>query len=142
MLNKFKDNMKENIDNFDKKSNDYLNIFDNKTSTLNDKIFKIKDTIKNNKILTNAEKNELQNKIKIINKEKKELQENIEKIISQKHSINNEYCKSVDIIKKYKESKKYEDILEAMERIKKLEEYLETSHKSIDVITNIYIQTI
>ena len=71
MLNKFKDNMKENIDNFDKKSNDYLDIFDNKTSTLNDKIFKIKDTINNNKILTNAEKNELQNKIEIINKEKK-----------------------------------------------------------------------
>ena len=77
MLNKFKDNMKENIDNFDKKSNDYLDIFDNKVSTLNDKIFKIKDTIKNNKTLTNAEKNELQNKIEIINKEKKELQENI-----------------------------------------------------------------
>ena len=36
--------MKENIDNFDKKSNDYLDIFDNKISTLNDKIFKIKDS--------------------------------------------------------------------------------------------------
>ena len=56
MLNKFKDNMKENIDDFDKKSNDYLDIFDNKISTLNNKIFKIKDTIKNNKILTNVEK--------------------------------------------------------------------------------------
>ena len=55
MLNKFKD--------FDKKSNDYLDIFDNKISTLNDKISKIEDTIKNNKALTNAEKNELQNKI-------------------------------------------------------------------------------
>ena len=71
MLNKFKDNMKENIDNFDKKSKDYLDIFDSKISTLNDKIFKIKDTIKNSKILTNVEKNELQNKIEIINKEKK-----------------------------------------------------------------------
>ena len=104
ILNKFKDNMKENIDNFNKKSKDYLDIFDNKISTLNDKIFKIKDTIKNNKILTNAEKNELQNKMEIINKEKKELQENIEKIISQKNSINNEYRKSVDILKKYRES--------------------------------------
>ena len=46
MLKKFKDNMKENIDNFDKKSNDYLDIFDNKTSTLNE-IVKIKDAIKN-----------------------------------------------------------------------------------------------
>ena len=72
MLNKVKDNMKENRENFDKKSNDYLDIFDNKISTLNDKIFKIKDTIKNN-ILTNAEKHELQNKIEIINKEKKRI---------------------------------------------------------------------
>ena len=30
MLNKFKDNMKKDIDNFNKKSNDYLDIFDNK----------------------------------------------------------------------------------------------------------------
>ena len=64
-------------------------------------------------------KNELQNKIEIINKEKKELQENIEQIISQKNSINNEYHKSVNIIRKYKESKKYEDNLETMEMIKK-----------------------
>ena len=71
MLNKFKDNMKENKDNFDKKSNDYLDIFDNKISTLNDNISKIEDTIKTNKTLTNAKKNELQNKIEIINKEKK-----------------------------------------------------------------------
>ena len=63
--------MKENIDNFDKKSIDYLDIFDNKISTLNDKIFKIKDTIKNNKILINTEKNELQNKIEILIKKKK-----------------------------------------------------------------------
>ena len=63
MLNKFKDNMKENIDNLDKKSNDCLDIFGNKISTLNNKIFKIKDTIKKNKILTNVEKNDLQNKI-------------------------------------------------------------------------------
>ena len=39
MLNKFKDNMKKYRDNFDKESNDYLNIFDNKISTLNDKIY-------------------------------------------------------------------------------------------------------
>ena len=30
MLNKFKDNMKKDIDNFNKKSNDYLDLFDNK----------------------------------------------------------------------------------------------------------------
>ena len=57
ILYKFKDNMKKDTDNFDKKSNDYLDIFDNKISTLNDKIPKIKDTIKNNKTLTNVEKN-------------------------------------------------------------------------------------
>ena len=138
MLNKFKDNMKENIDNFDKKSNDYLDIFDNKIRTLNDKMFKIKDTIKNNKILTNAEKNELQNTIEIINKEKKELQENIEKIISQKISIINEYRKSVYIIKKYIESRKYEDNLKTMERVKELEEVIESNHQSFNVVTTIY----
>ena len=79
MLNKFKDNMKENIDNFDKKSNDYLDIFDNKIRTLNDKISKIKDTIKNNKTLTNPEKNEFQYKIEIINKEKKNCKKIIKK---------------------------------------------------------------
>ena len=138
MLNKFKDNMKENIDNFDKKSNDYLDIFDNKIRTLNDKMFKIKYTIKNNKILTNAEKNELQNTIEIINKEKKELQENIEKIISQKISIINEYRKSVHIIKKYIESRKYEDNLKTMERVKELEEVIESNHQSFNVVTTIY----
>ena len=65
MLNKFKDNMKKDIDNFNKKSNDYLDIFDNKISKLNNKIFKIKDTIKNNKDLTNAEK--MNCKIKLMN---------------------------------------------------------------------------
>ena len=59
MLNKFKYNMKKDRDNFDKKSNEYLYIFDNKIRTFNGKISKIKDTIKNNKTLTNAEKNEL-----------------------------------------------------------------------------------
>ena len=42
MLNKFKDNMKKDIDNFYKKSNEYLDIFDNKISKLNNKIFKNK----------------------------------------------------------------------------------------------------
>ena len=70
------------------------------------------------------------------------MQENIKKIISQKDSINNEYCKSVDIIKKYKESKKYEDNLETIERIKKLEKDLEASNNSNDVITNIYTKNL
>ena len=56
MLNKFKDNMKKDRGHFDKNSNDYLDIFDNKISTLNYKISKIKYTIKNNKTLTNAKK--------------------------------------------------------------------------------------
>ena len=50
--------MKKDIDSFNKKSNDYLDIFDNKISKLNNKIFKIKGTIKNNKNLTNSERNE------------------------------------------------------------------------------------
>ena len=134
MLNKFKDNMKENIDNFDKKSNDYLDICDNKISTLNLKISKIIDTIKNNKTLANAEKNELQNKIEIINKEKKELQENIKKIISQKDSIHSEHRRAVDVIKKYKESKKYEYNLKTMKKMEELEEDLENAYKTIYVL--------
>ena len=92
MLNKFKDNMKEDRDNFDKKSNDYLDIFDKKISTLNDKISKIKDTIKNNKTLTNAEKNELQNKIK--------------ELTTQRDSANNEHRRAVDKILNLKKEKK------------------------------------
>ena len=65
MSNKFKDNMKKDTDIFNKKSNDYLDIFDNKISKLNNKIFKIKDAIKNNKDLTNAEK--MNYKIKLMN---------------------------------------------------------------------------
>ena len=55
MLNKFKDDMKKDIDNFNNKSNDYLDILDNKISKFSNKL-KIEDTIKNNKGLTNAEK--------------------------------------------------------------------------------------
>ena len=80
------------------------------------------------------------------------MQENIEKITSQKNSINNEHCRAVDTIKKYKESKKYEDNLETMKQMKGLEkdnletmkkmkelkEDLESTHKSFDVVTNIY----
>ena len=43
-----------------------LNMLDNKISILNNKIFKNIYIIKNNKTLTNAERNELQNKIKDI----------------------------------------------------------------------------
>ena len=75
-----------------KKSNYYLDIFDNKISTLNDKIFKIEDTIKNNKTLTIAEKNELQSKI--------------EKLTTQQDSINNEYRRAVDRILELKDLKK------------------------------------
>ena len=136
MLNKFKDNMKESVDNFNKKSNNYLDIFNNKISTLNYKISKIKDIIKNNEILTNAEKNELQNKIEIISKEKNELEENIKVITSQKNNINNEHIKAVELIKKYKESKKYEDNLKTMEIIKELEEDFENAYQAIDMFTS------
>ena len=93
MLNKFKDNMKKDTENFDKKSNDYLDIFDNKISTLNDKISKIKDTIKNNKTLTTAEKNELQIKIK--------------ELTTQRDSIKNEHRRSVDKMLELKKEKNY-----------------------------------
>ena len=77
----------------------------------------------------------MQNKIEIINKEKKQLQENIKKIISQKDSINNEHRRAVDTIKKYKESKKYEDNLETMKKMEGLEEDLENAYKTIDILT-------
>ena len=92
MLNKFKDNMKKDIKNFDKISNDELDKIDNKISRLNDKIFKIEYTIKNNKNLTNAEKNELQNEIK--------------KLTTRLDSVNNEHFRAVDKIKKFKEKTK------------------------------------
>ena len=77
MLNKFKDDMKKDRENFNKKSNDYLDIFDNKISKLNDKIFKTKHTIKNNKALTNFEKSALQNKINELSNQKNLLIMNI-----------------------------------------------------------------
>ena len=46
MLNKLKDNMKKDIDSFNKKSNDYLDILDNKISKLSNKLFKIKIQLK------------------------------------------------------------------------------------------------
>ena len=79
MLNKFKDHMKENIDNFDKKSNDYLDIFDNKISTLNDKISKIKDTIKNNKTLLMLKKMNCKTKLKLLIKKKKNFKKILKK---------------------------------------------------------------
>ena len=91
MLNKFKDNMEEDRDNFYKESNDYLDMYDNRISTLNDKISKIKDTIKNNKTLTNAEKNELQNKIK--------------ELTTQRDSVNNEHHRAVNKMLELKKEK-------------------------------------
>ena len=63
------------------------------------------------------------------------MQENIKKIISQKDSINNEHRRAVDTIKKYKESKKYEDNLETMKKMEGLEEDLENAYKTIDILT-------
>ena len=113
MLNKFKGNMKKDREIFNKKSNDYLDIFDNKISKLNNKIFKIKDTIKNNKNLTNSEKNELQSKT--------------DGLTSQKNSINNEYRRSVNEIKNLKKEKKfyeesYEELYENVEKFFDFEE--------------------
>ena len=113
MLSKFKDNMKKDIDNFNKKSNDYLDIFDNKISKLSNEIFKIKDTIKNNKYLTNAEKNELKNKIN--------------ELTSQKNSINNGHRRAVSKIKNLKQEKNiydksYEELYENVEKFFDFEE--------------------
>ena len=117
MLYKFKDNMKKNTDNFDKKSNDYLDIFDNKISTLNDKIPKIKDTIKNNKTLTNVEKNELQYKIK--------------ELTAQRVSINNEHRRAVNkMLELKKEKKLYEELK------KDVENFFDFTNKEIKYDSN------
>ena len=76
--------MEDNINKLEK-INEYLDKFDKKTNVLNDKIFKIKYTIKN-KTLTSAEKDEFQNKIK--------------ELESQKNIINNELTLPVHIMKK------------------------------------------
>ena len=89
-LNKFKNDTEDNINKLEK-ANEYLDKSDNKISTLNDEISKIKYAIKN-KALTNAEKNELQNKIKELN--------------TQKDSINNEFRHAVNVIKKLKKKRK------------------------------------
>ena len=83
-LSKFKNNMEDNINKLEK-INEYLDKFDNKINVLNDKISKIKYTIKN-KTLTSAEKDELQNKIK--------------EFEIQKNNINNELIHAINIIKK------------------------------------------
>ena len=76
--------MEDNINKLEK-INEYLDKFDNKVNVLNDKISKIKYTIKN-KTLAIAEKDELQNKIK--------------ELEIQKNNINNELIHAVNIIKK------------------------------------------
>ena len=94
--------MEEDRDNFYKESNYYLDMYDNRISTLNDKISKIKDTIKNNKTLTNAEKNELQNKIK--------------ELTTQRDSVNNEHRRAVNkMLELNKEKKLYEELKKEIE---------------------------
>ena len=82
-LDKFKNDKEDNINKLEK-INEHLDKFDNKINTLNGKISKIEYAIKN-KTLTNAEKNELQNKIKELN--------------AQKDSFNSELRHAVKVIK-------------------------------------------
>ena len=89
-----KDLMESNdrFENFIEIYNDIINEDqDNKINTLNDEILKIKYAIKN-KNLTSAEKNELQNKIK--------------ELETQKNSINSKFRRTINFIKKKKESEK------------------------------------
>ena len=89
-----KDLMESNdrLEHFIEIYNDIINEDqDNKINTLNDEIFKRKYAIKNNN-LTSAEKNELQNKIK--------------ELEIQKNSINSKFRRTINVIKKKKESEK------------------------------------
>ena len=124
MLNKFKYNMIKDIDNFNKKSNDYLDIFDKLFGKLSNKILKTEDIIKNNKNLTNTEKKELQNKIN--------------ELTTQKNNINNEHHIAVNKIKKLKNEKKvYEESYEKLyEYIKKIFEEKKYDEDCIHTRTN------
>ena len=83
-------------------------------------------------------------KLKLLIKKKK-LQENIKTITSQKESINSEHRKAVNKIIKYRDSKKYGNNLELIEKIEELEEDLEMLIKQlillikIDVILTVLI---
>ena len=63
------------------------------------------------------------------------MQENNKKIISQKDSINNEHYRAVDIIRKYKKSKNYENNLKTMKEMEGLKEDLENAYKAIDILS-------
>ena len=94
-----KDLMESNhrLKNFIEIYNDIINKDqDNKINTLNNEISKIKYAIKN-KNLTSAEKNELQNKIK--------------ELETQKNSINSKFCRTINVIKKKKESEEPENFM-------------------------------
>ena len=67
-------------------------------NSINSEYRRESDTIKNNKGLTNAEKNEFQNKIN-------ELQNKINELTLRIDSVNNEHRKPVDKIKILKEQK-------------------------------------
>ena len=109
-LNKLKNDKEYNISKSEK-INEYLDKFDNQINTLIDKISKIEYAIKN-KTLTNAEKNELQNKIKELN--------------TQKDSINNELRHAVKIIKNLKKKGKKSEESEEFEKfMRKIYNFME-----------------
>ena len=105
--NKEKDKLNKNLiesnhilENFIEIYNDIINKDqNNKINTLNDEISKIKYAIKN-KNLTSNEKNELQNKIK--------------ELETQKNSINSKFRRTINVIKKKKESEESEKFMKNM----------------------------
>ena len=73
--------------------------------------------------------------MKLLIKKKKNCKKIFKKITSQRDSVNVEHRRTVDTIKKYKESKKYDDNLKTMKKMEGLEEDLENAYKSIDIIS-------
>ena len=114
--NKFKNGKEDNINKLEK-INEYLDKFDNKINTLNDKISKIEYAIKNT-TLTNAEKNELQNKIKELN--------------TQKDSINNELRHAVKVINNLKKKGKKSEESEEPEESEESEEFMRKFYNFMD----------
>ena len=72
--------------------------------------------------------------LKLLIKKKKNCKKIFKKITSQKDSINNEHRRALDTIRKYKESKKYENNLKTMKEMEELKEDLENTYTAIDLL--------
>ena len=140
MSNKFKSNMENNMNNLYEKASDILN---NSNDTLNkiDNFFKIKKVlnekkyiVKNDEVLTNAERNKLQNEIKNLDEKLKEIEKDKESIHKTNIQITNQLKK---LMNERKEFKLTSDAERSKNEIKRLEEELKKANQKINVMDNL-----